>query len=310
MTNAIEFQDLEKTYSGSRVRALDGITLNIKEGQFFGLLGPNGAGKTTAIGILSSLIIKSKGLVKIMGLNLDGQSYEARRFLGIVPQEFNFNIFEPLMDIVLNQAGFYGMPRPEATERANELFKALGLWDKRFQPALRLSGGMKRRLMIARAMIHNPKILILDEPTAGVDISLRRTMWQTLKTLNKKGLTILLTTHYLEEAEQLCDQIAIIDKGKIVENLPTEQLLSKLKVETLILFTDFKGKSLSIQDCQIRISHHGRIEVDLPVHQSLSQLIMSLNEQGVEVKRVQNKANRLEALFLKMTNNGNTDDTF
>ena len=237
MTNALEILDLYKTYKNG-VQALSGINLNVKQGDFFALLGPNGAGKSTAIGIISSLVNKTSGSVKIFGHDIDTELETAKSFIGLVPQEFNFNQFEPTVEIVVNQAGFYGINRKIAYQRAEKYLKQLSLWDKRHTIARELSGGMKRRLMIARALVHEPKILILDEPTAGVDIEIRRSMWKFLKEINQQGTTIILTTHYLEEAESLCKNIAIINNGVVIESSGMQTLLAKLHVETFVLNTE------------------------------------------------------------------------
>ena len=231
---ALKIEQLEKTF-GTKMKALKGVDLKVKPGDFFALLGPNGAGKSTTIGIISSLVNKSAGKVKIFGVDIDDNFPLAKRYLGVVPQEFNFNQFETPFDILRYQAGFFGIPLKKATARAEELLKLMGLWDKRSSASRMLSGGMKRRLMIARALMHEPKLLILDEPTAGVDIELRRSMWEIMKDLNQKGVTIILTTHYLEEAESLCRNIAIIDKGQIVQNTSMKKLLEQLQSEAYVL---------------------------------------------------------------------------
>ena len=298
--NAIEIRDLRKTYAGG-FEALKGIDLTVRQGEFFGMLGPNGAGKSTTIGILSSLVTKSSGAVKVMGLDIDREMAKAKRFLGVVPQEFNFNMFETCLQIVVNQAGYYGMPAREATNRADMLFQQLGLWEKRSVKARELSGGMKRRLMIARALVHNPHILILDEPTAGVDISLRRSMWTFLEEANRAGLTIILTTHYLEEAEALCERIAIIDKGRIVEDSATQVLLRKLQSETFVLYT--RGDSAiepQIAGVPVRRVDATTLEADLQQEQSITDLLHALDAQGIHVDRMRNKSNRLEELFVKL----------
>ena len=234
MAVAISIKNLTKTYANG-FEALKGVSLRINQGDFFALLGPNGAGKSTTIGILSTLVKRSSGTVEIFGRNVDTHVYEAKYDLGLVPQEFNFNQFEKVQDVVITQAGYYGLPKKTALERSEKYLRKLGLWDKRNERSRSLSGGMKRRLMIARALAHEPRLLILDEPTAGVDIELRRSMWEFLKEINSNGTTIVLTTHYLEEAEQLCKKIAIIDEGKIIENTSMKDLLTKLDSETFIL---------------------------------------------------------------------------
>ncbi len=232
MSHAITVKQLRKTYAGG-VEALRGIDLTVEEGDFFALLGPNGAGKTTLIGILTSLVNKSSGEARIFDASIDTESSRAKTYIGVVPQEFNFNIFEKVIDIIVTQAGYYGIPRKEALVKAEELLKELDLWEKRNEPSQKLSGGMKRRLMIARGLIHSPKLLILDEPTAGVDVEMRRSMWEFLRKLNKEGTTIILTTHYLEEAEELCRNIAIINKGSIVINQPMKELLASSSHDSL-----------------------------------------------------------------------------
>ena len=237
MAKAIEIRDLRKTYAGG-TEALKGVTLSVEEGDFFALLGPNGAGKTTLIGILTSLVNKTSGEARVFDASLDGSKDLAKTYIGLVPQEFNFNIFEKVIDIVVTQAGYYGIARQDALKRAQVLLKALGLWDKRNEPSQKLSGGMKRRLMIARGLVHSPKLLILDEPTAGVDVEMRLGMWDFLRTLNSQGTTIVLTTHYLEEAEELCRNIAVINKGQIAVNESMQSLLErhgKEKLETVYL---------------------------------------------------------------------------
>jgi ABC-2 type transport system ATP-binding protein len=293
--NAIEIKDLKKTYSGG-VEALKGINLTIKKGEIFGLLGPNGAGKSTAISIICSLLHPSSGTAKIFGHNVVTNPFDAKKHIGVVPQEFNFNIFEPCEQIVCNQAGYYGVERDIAEKRTAELFKQLGLSDKAKAPSIALSGGMKRRLMIARALVHNPEILILDEPTAGVDISLRRSMWTFLEEQNKKGLTIIMTTHYLEEAESLCGEIAIIDNGDIVEQGKTQELLAKINKETLILYTNDIPDSFKSD--RFKIVETNTLEVVLHTDDTVLTVVKELESQGVTVIRMKNKSNRLEELFL------------
>jgi len=301
MTNyAIELSQLTKIYNNS-LTALDNVSLTIEKGGFFALLGPNGAGKSTTINIISSLLPPTSGSVTINGYDLLTQSSQAKQQLGIVPQEFNFSIFESCSQIVINQAGYYGIPKEEATRRADELFKQLGLWEKRHESSIRLSGGMKRRLMIARALIHDPEILILDEPTAGVDISLRRSMWDFLKEKNKAGLTIILTTHYLEEAEQLCKRIAIIDKGRIVENTTMVELLSKLDSETICLECDQEPKLPPSFPFKIIAQSEKTLDIEINKDQSLTELIDVLKQHDVTVHRLSKATNRLEELFIKLT---------
>lgn len=299
MPKAIQIESLNKHYE-SGFHAVKDLSFSIEEGSFFGLLGPNGAGKSTTIGILSSLVKKSSGKITIFGEDIDTTTPSPRRYLGIVPQEFNFNIFESCLQIVTNQAGYYGVPYLEAKKRTLDLFEQLGLSEKMDSAAGTLSGGMKRRLLIARALVHRPKLLILDEPTAGVDISLRKQLWQFLTEQNKKGLTIVLTTHYLEEAEQLCDHIAIIDKGQLIENAPKEVLLKKMHSETLILYTDplpflpnlVCGKLFTNEDDQLEAIIHEEI--------SMSQLMEELKTHNITVHRIKNKSSRLEELFIQL----------
>ncbi|TGK35146.1 ABC transporter ATP-binding protein [Leptospira gomenensis] len=300
MKFALQIEALTKTYSGG-VHALRGIDLNVESGDFFALLGPNGAGKSTTIGILSSLVNKTSGKVRIFEADIDVDLAKAKSYIGVVPQEFNFNIFEKVEQIVVNQGGYYGMERKLAVERAAEYLNQLGLYEKRKEGAGRLSGGMKRRLMIARALIHNPKILILDEPTAGVDIELRRSLWEFLQKLNASGVTVILTTHYLEEAESLCRNIAIIDQGKIVENTTMKELLQKLDHETFLL--DFKGTFLphtNVPGVEIRQIDDSTLEASLYEDASLNDLFRILESSGIKVESMRNKSNRLEELFLKL----------
>ncbi|NVK24999.1 MAG: ABC transporter ATP-binding protein [Gammaproteobacteria bacterium] len=304
--NALEIQGLTKTYqTGSRkVEALKGIDLSVKKGDFFALLGPNGAGKSTTIGVVSSLVNKSSGSVKVFGYDLDTELELAKSQLGLVPQEFNFNQFETVMQIVVNQAGYYGVERSIAFERAEKYLKQTDLWEKRDARARELSGGMKRRLMIARALMHEPKLLILDEPTAGVDIEIRRSMWEFLQDLNKQGITIILTTHYLEEAEMLCRNIAIIDKGEIGENTDMKSLLAKLNIETFILDTKPFNNEPELADFTHRIIDDHTIEVEVPKTQSLNEVFTKLTEQNVQVLSMRNKSNRLEELFVRLVEEG------
>lgn len=300
---ALSIEGLSKTYA-SGVEALKNIDLVVEEGDFFALLGPNGAGKSTTIGIISSLVNKSAGKVRVFGHDLDQDLTLAKRQLGLVPQEFNFSVFETVQQIVVNQAGYYGMPRKEALARTEEILPQLGLWDKRHTTARELSGGMKRRLMIARALIHKPRLLILDEPTAGVDIELRRSMWEFLRQLNAAGTTIVLTTHYLEEAESLCRNIAIIDKGVIVENTTMKSLLGKLDIETFILDTSELPAELPYFDrYEVRKRDNHTLEVDVSKSQGLNGLFVELSGHEIEVLSMRNKANRLEELFLRLVEN-------
>lgn len=300
MSSALSIRQLTKTY-GNGFQALKGIDLDVAEGDFFALLGPNGAGKSTTIGILSTLVNKTSGTVNVFGHDLDKDPYGLKRCLGVVPQEFNFNQFEKTFDIVVTQAGYYGIPAKIAKERAEQYLTQLGLWDKRDVPSRSLSGGMKRRLMIARALVHEPRLLILDEPTAGVDIELRRSMWTFLTELNKKGITIILTTHYLEEAEQLCRNIGIIDHGTIVENTSMKQLLSQLHVETFLL--DMKNTlqvapQLLGYPAKLIDSHTLEVQVDKAM--GITALFTQLAQQNIEVLSLRNKTNRLEELFVSL----------
>lgn len=304
--NALEINDLKKTYRSKErtVEALKGISLNVEEGDFFALLGPNGAGKSTTIGIISSLVNKTSGSVKVFGYDLDTQLEQAKAQIGLVPQEFNFNQFETVLQIVVNQAGYYGVDRRVAYERAEKYLKQIDLWEKRDARARTLSGGMKRRLMIARAMMHEPKLLILDEPTAGVDIEIRRSMWEFLQDLNQQGVTIILTTHYLEEAEMLCRNIAIIDKGEIGENTNMKALLAKLNIETFILDTAEFSQTPSLEGFEYQIKDNHTIEVDVAKEQGLNPVFSQLTEQGIQVLSMRNKANRLEELFVRLVEEG------
>lgn len=309
MTYALEISALAKTYKGG-FQALKGIDLTVSQGDFFALLGPNGAGKSTSIGVITSLVNKTGGQVKVFGYDIDTDLEKAKSFIGLVPQEFNFSQFEPLINILVNQAGYYGVSKTVAIERAEKYLKQLELWDKRDEPARSLSGGMKRRLMIARALMHEPKMLILDEPTAGVDIELRRSMWDFLRELNQQGITIILTTHYLEEAEMLCRNIAIIDGGEIVEDTSMKKLLAQLDTETFVF--DIKaGKSISELEqfaeqsstIAYRVVDDHTLEVDLNKSQNLNQAFEQLIAANIEVLSMRNKSNRLEALFVSLINN-------
>lgn len=300
MSSALSIRQLTKTY-GNGFQALSGIDLDVAEGDFFALLGPNGAGKSTTIGILSTLVNKTSGTVSVFGHDLDREPAALKRCIGVVPQEFNFNQFEKTFDIVVTQAGYYGIPAKIAKQRAEQYLTQLGLWDKRDVPSRSLSGGMKRRLMIARALVHEPRLLILDEPTAGVDIELRRSMWSFLTELNQKGITIILTTHYLEEAEQLCRNIGIIDHGTIVENTSMRQLLSQLHVETFLL--DLKNDlsvapQLAGYPTRLVDSHTLEVQVDKAV--GITALFDQLALQNIEVLSLRNKTNRLEELFVSL----------
>jgi ABC-2 type transport system ATP-binding protein len=301
---ALRIEDLRKTYQGG-VEALKGISFNVHSGDFMALLGPNGAGKSTAIGIISSLINKSGGRVEIFGIDIDRDFSAAKRHIGIVPQEFNFNQFEKVGDILLAQAGYFGIVPAVARQRAEKYLKLLGIWDKRDVASRMLSGGMKRRLMIARALVHEPQLLILDEPTAGVDIELRRSMWDFLVDLNRHGITIILTTHYLEEAENLCRTIAIIDHGDIIENTRMKTLLAKLDHETFVLdLAEALPTTFQLECCRWRIIDETTLEVDLTRAQSLNRIFEVLSAQNIDVKSMRNKTNRLEELFISLVENG------
>lgn len=307
---AIELKGLRKTYA-NKFEALKGIDLRVEQGDFYALLGPNGAGKSTIISILCSLVEKTSGQVKIFGLDIDTHFAEAKQTLGVVPQEFNFNQFEKVQDIIVTQAGYYGMPAKLARARSERYLKALDLWDKRHVISRTLSGGMKRRLMIARALIHEPKLLILDEPTAGVDIELRRTMWDFLREVNEQGTTIILTTHYLEEAESLCRNIGIIDSGQIIENTSIKQLLRKLTKQTYILETkDDLAAAPALEHFPTRALDAHSFEVDIDEKQRLNQLYEQLEAAGVSVSSMRNKANRLEEMFVNLVSGSDWDKRF
>lgn len=301
--NALEISGLKKTYQGG-VEALKGIDLTVQQGDFFALLGPNGAGKSTTIGVISSLVNKTQGKVKVFGYDIDTELEQAKAQLGLVPQEFNFSQFEKVIQIVTHQAGFYGVPKAEAKIRAEKYLRQLDLWDKRDMPARTLSGGMKRRLMIARALMHEPKLLILDEPTAGVDIEIRRSMWNFLKDLNEQGVTIILTTHYLEEAEMLCRNIGIIDKGRLIEHTSMKKLLAKLGRETFMLDLAPGSAVPNLPEFNGRMQDERTLEVDLDKSQSLNSLFEQLSSQQVQVLSMRNKANRLEELFVSLVEEG------
>jgi len=297
---ALEINNLKKVYD-NEVEALKGIDLKITKGDFFALLGPNGAGKSSTIGILSSITNKTEGNIKIFDVDIDQNFPKARSFLGVVAQEINFSQFEKVEDIVITQAGFYGIPKNIAKERCKNLLKKLSLWDKRADHARNLSGGQKRRLMIAKALVHEPKLLLLDEPTAGVDIELRRDMWEFLSDINKRGTTIILTTHYLEEAEQHCNNIAIIDEGSIVENTSMKELLSRLSIQSFVLDLEDEIKEipdLSIFDLKLQDSK--TLIATLTKDDDLNTLFNKLSEYGIKVKSMRNEQNRLEELFLRL----------
>lgn len=304
---ALKITQLKKTY-GNGVHALKGIDLTVREGEFIGLLGPNGAGKSTTIGIINSLTHKSSGDVQIYGHSIDTEPSLAKTYIGVVPQEFNFGIFEKVKDIVINQAGYYGINRREASIRAKKYLSLLELWEKRDQKARTLSGGMKRRLMIARALMHEPQLLILDEPTAGVDVEIRRSMWNLLQKLNAEGRTIILTTHYLEEAETLCDRIAIINHGQIIQDTSKKQLLAQLNKETFVLdlskpLTEVPADSTDFVFKQVDSM---TLEVECEKNKKLNELFHFLDQKGIEVTSMRNRANRLEELFLYLTTTPNS----
>ena len=301
MRKAISIKKLKKTYDNN-LHALKGIDLEIEEGDFFALLGPNGAGKSTIIGILTSLIKKTSGKVKIFDLDIDEDFDKAKTYIGVVPQEFNFGIFEKVENILTRQAGYYGVPYKEAKKRTEIYLKELGLWNKRKKKAMSLSGGMKRRLMIARALIHNPKLLILDEPTAGVDIELRTSMWKFLKEMNQKGTTIVLTTHYLEEAEAMCKNIAIIDEGKIIINTSIKSLLRRANSQTILI--DAKEpieKIPKLKNCKLKLIDSNTIEITFSKKMTINEIFEDLSKKGIHAVSMRNKRNRLEELFLKFT---------
>jgi len=299
---ALEIQQLTKTYAGG-FEALKGISLQVQQGDFYALLGPNGAGKSTTIGIIASLVNKTSGQVSVFGYDLDTQLERAKQQLGLVPQEFNFNPFETVEQIVLQQAGYYGVPKALAKQRAKKYLTQLDLWEKRSERARHLSGGMKRRLMIARALMHEPQLLILDEPTAGVDIELRRSMWEFLQQINQQGVTIILTTHYLEEAETLCRNIGIIQRGELIENTSMKDLLGKLDVETFVLDIDGQQTIAPLQGVIKQQLVQGSLEIELEKSQGINHVFSQLTEQGVKVLSMRNKVNRLEELFVSIVNN-------
>ncbi|HVT33243.1 MAG TPA: ABC transporter ATP-binding protein [Rhodanobacteraceae bacterium] len=301
---ALDVVDLGKTYSNG-VEALKGVSLTVEPGDFFALLGPNGAGKSTLIGILSSLVNATRGEVRIFGTSIATHRSDAMRLIGLVPQELNFNQFEKPFDICVNQAGFYGIPRRVACERAERYLKALHLWDKADQQARTMSGGMKRRLMIARAMMNEPKLLVLDEPTAGVDIEIRRAMWKFVSAINQAGTTVILTTHYLEEAEQLCRNIAIIDHGRIIENTSMKRLLAKLDVETFVLdLADETSTLPEVPGVRLTLADDHTIEAEMSRQHDLNSLFAALSARGITVRSMRNKANRLEELFVRLVESG------
>lgn len=297
---ALVVEDLKKIYANGLV-ALNGINLKVAEGDFFALLGQNGAGKSTTIGILCSLVNKTSGKVRVFDYDLDQDLLAAKSCIGIVPQEFNFNPFEKISQIIINQAGYYGIPRHIAVKRTELYLKKLGLWEKRNQIALRLSGGMKRRLMIARALVNEPRLLVLDEPTAGVDIELRHSLWEFLRELNQQGTTIILTTHYLEEAEHLCKNVAIIDHGEIIAHADMKSLINRLHVQTLILdLAESQETELELSEYPHRLLDKTSLEIELHKSQSLNSLFETLSRQGITISSMRNKTNRLEELFIRL----------
>ncbi|MBY6199467.1 ABC transporter ATP-binding protein [Vibrio hangzhouensis] len=296
---ALEIEQLRKTYAGG-FEALKGISLTVEEGDFYALLGPNGAGKSTTIGIITSLVNKTSGKVSVFGHDIDSELELAKQQLGLVPQEFNFNMFETVEQIVLQQAGYYGVPKDVAKQRAQKYLSQLDLWEKRSERARNLSGGMKRRLMIARALMHEPNLLILDEPTAGVDIELRRSMWDFLKQINRQGITIILTTHYLEEAELLCRNIGIIQRGELIENTSMKALLNKLHVETFIFDIEPGSEVPALSGVNSQQVVNGSLEIEIEKTQGLNHIFTQLSDAGVKVLSMRNKANRLEELFVSI----------
>ncbi len=300
LMNALSIRNLRKTYANGN-EALKGINFNVAVGDFYALLGPNGAGKTTAIGIISSLVNKSAGEVEVFGHSIDRELEAAKECIGLVPQELNINQWEKVGNIVLTQAGYYGLSGRLARERAEKYLRALRLWDRRDDIARSLSGGMKRRLMIARALVHEPKLLILDEPTAGVDIEIRRSMWAFLRDINAAGTTIILTTHYLEEAESLCRHVAIIDEGEIIEDAPMSRVLRKLQREVFVLsLSDEADRAPALDGFQTGLVDSGELEVELGPAHTLNDLFRALDARGIEVVSMRNKANRLEELFMRL----------
>jgi ABC-2 type transport system ATP-binding protein len=297
---ALALRQLTKVYKNG-IKALKGIDLEVAEGDFFALLGPNGAGKTTAIGIVTSLVNKTSGVVEVFGHDMDRELEAAKSCIGVVPQEMNFNMFEPVFTIVVNQAGFYGIPRSLAKQRAEKYLKQLQLWDRRNSIARSLSGGMKRRLMIARALMHEPQLLILDEPTAGVDIEIRRSMWEFLRNINEQGTTIILTTHYLEEAENLCRNVAIIEGGRIIERDSMANVLRKLQTEIFVFnLRESLAEPPHMQGFRTMLSDNHTLEVEVSKGQSLNDIFAQLSATGIHVNSMRNKVNRLEELFIRL----------
>jgi ABC-2 type transport system ATP-binding protein len=302
--HALQVNNLTKTYANG-VEALKGVSLEVEEGDFFALLGPNGAGKSTLIGIISSLVNASSGEVNVFGTSVQQQRSRAMSHIGLVPQELNFNQFEKPIEIIVNQAGYYGINRKVALERAEKYLTQLKLWDKHDEISRMLSGGMKRRLMIARAMVNEPKLLILDEPTAGVDIEIRRSMWEFIREINESGTTVILTTHYLEEAEELCRNIAIIDHGEIIKNTDMKSLLGTLDIETFILdIREPLSVAPQIEGMELKLRDQTCLEASLPKQKSLNAMFSALDKLDVRVLSMRNKANRLEELFLRLVDKG------
>ena len=305
--SALTITDLKKTYANG-VQALKGISFTVKEGDFFALLGPNGAGKSTTIGIVTSLVRKSEGRIQVFGYDLEQDGFQAKRLIGLVPQEFNFSIFETVEGILLNQAGYYGVPRSLAKVQTEKYLRKLGLWEKRKEVAGSLSGGMKRRLMIARGIVHDPKLLILDEPTAGVDIEIRRSTWDFLREINRQGTTVILTTHYLEEAERLCQRVAIINRGKIIKDTSVKALIQELNRETFVFDL---GTSLEqapdLEDYPCRLTDEQTLEVEVLKEQDLNALFAVLSTRNIPILSMRNKSNRLEELFVNLTTPGETE---
>ena len=309
MQPALAIEQLSKTYEGG-FQALKDISLRVQPGDFFALLGPNGAGKSTTIGIICSLVLKTGGKVSIFGHDIDKDFSQAKQLVGVVPQEFNFNQFEKPIDILIHQAGYFGIPRDVAIVRAEKYLRQLGLWDRSHVPSRTLSGGMKRRLMIARALIHEPKLLVLDEPTAGVDIELRRSMWEFLREINASGTTIILTTHYLEEAESLCRNVAIIDHGKIVKNTSIRELLAQLNKELFVLdIREPLTECPEIEGYPLTLVEANTLEVEVEKSQSVNHLFEVLSGQGIQVLSMRNKTNRLEELFFTMVEKNLTGES-
>jgi len=307
---ALKVENVRKTYGkdGKKegTEALKGVSLTIKEGEFFALLGPNGAGKTTLIGILAGLVQKTSGTAEVMGYSVDTDSDRTRSFIGLVPQEFNFNIFEKVLDIVLDQAGYYGMTRAIALPRAEKVLKDLGLWEKRDSTAMALSGGMKRRLLIARALVHEPQVLLLDEPTAGVDVELRRGMWDFLRELNASGTTIVLTTHYLEEVELLASRVAIVNKGNVIEEGTVKELLTKLNFVTLILDTTERVQDATmvlLRDLNLKRTDDTTLELTLRPGETVNDAIRKISANGIQIANIRNSGSRLEEVFVNLIKN-------